>query len=552
MSQKHQSQAAPTNGLSLPRRVRNRLPLAAAFATSVALGGLAPATALAASQATTSVAVRMASPGALAGNVASARPSCVKGRTVELQVRKSNRWVNEAATRTSSTGRFSISLHGARAGHFRISVTAHGACAGTKTSRISSPLPLSPTLPTRVGPRPGTGSTATHPVTATPTSTPSSPSTPSTPAPTCALPLSHDTTDGYHVGVPSGWEVLDMHGQLEVAPSPTADEAVLIIPAAQANGLTASSFFQSELPAFESELANAPTVTSQGTQDGEPYVNFTVTANGATGQGTATIVTRQSGADTELDFVAYWAPQSSYATESTTLSAIVGCYGPETGNLFQVYQDQAFTYVLPPSWTVNQETSDMLTLTDPQGDIVSYEQVAGTQFTTPQSLASLVLSMDGETGVSTVWDTSSAAQNGGLAGYEQEFTATLNGTPTHGIIYAATQTSAGFSTGYFRLVISAASNWNAMNGVMINMVGSIQHDFTQDLQMINQLNQQWQNFSGQVANFDDTLNNQQLVQNPATGKLYEAPYSAYSDGPQGPGYYLSTAAGPVLLNQVSH
>jgi hypothetical protein len=42
-----------------------------------------------------------------------------------------------------------------------------------------------------------------------------------------------------------------------------------------------------------------------------------------------------------------------------------------------------------------------------------------------------------------------------------------------------------------------------------------------------------------VANFDDTLNSQQLVKDPSTGGYYEAPYSSYIvDGPDGPGYYL--------------
>jgi hypothetical protein len=74
---------------------------------------------------------------------------------------------------------------------------------------------------------------------------------------------------------------------------------------------------------------------------------------------------------------------------------------------------------------------------------------------------------------------------------------------------------------------------------MIQMAGAIQHDFTQDLQQLQQVMHQFQNFSGQVEDFDDVLNNQQLVQDPSTGKLYEAPYAAYTvDEPGGPGYYL--------------
>ena len=61
-----------------------------------------------------------------------------------------------------------------------------------------------------------------------------------------------------------------------------------------------------------------------------------------------------------------------------------------------------------------------------------------------------------------------------------------------------------------------------------------QHDFSQDLAEIQNVNREWQDFSGQVANFDDTLNNQQLVQDPSTGTLYEAPYSSYEqNGPRG-------------------
>ena len=74
---------------------------------------------------------------------------------------------------------------------------------------------------------------------------------------------------------------------------------------------------------------------------------------------------------------------------------------------------------------------------------------------------------------------------------------------------------------------------------MVQIAGSIQHDFTQDLQELQRVNQQWQDFSGQVADFDDTLNQQQLVRDPTTGIYYEAPYSSYDpNGPGGPGYYL--------------
>ena len=116
-----------------------------------------------------------------------------------------------------------------------------------------------------------------------------------------------------------------------------------------------------------------------------------------------------------------------------------------------------------------------------------------------------------------------------------EFTATLSGKAVHGLIYMNISTSGQTTAGVFRLALAAGGLWNPLNGALIQMVGSIQHNFSQDLQEIQAVNRQWQDFSGQVANFDDTLNNQQLVQDPTTGKFYEAPYSSYiTDGRAAP------------------
>jgi ABC-type bacteriocin/lantibiotic exporter with double-glycine peptidase domain len=90
------------------------------------------------------------------------------------------------------------------------------------------------------------------------------------------------------------------------------------------------------------------------------------------------------------------------------------------------------------------------------------------------------------------------------------------------------------------MAFSTQSTWNALNSGLIQMAGSIQHNFTQDLEQLQNINQEWQNFSGQVESFDDVLNQQQLVEDPTTGTYYEAPYSSYeTDGPDGAGYYTS-------------
>jgi hypothetical protein len=120
-----------------------------------------------------------------------------------------------------------------------------------------------------------------------------------------------------------------------------------------------------------------------------------------------------------------------------------------------------------------------------------------------------------------------------------EFTAQWAGRSDHGLVFVGTNTSSSGTYGAMRLSTAPTALWNSINGGLVQMMGAIQHKFTQDLQSLQALNQQWQDFSGQVANFDDTLNGQQLVRDPSTGGYYEAPYSSYLvDGPDGPGYYL--------------
>ena len=80
--------------------------------------------------------------------------------------------------------------------------------------------------------------------------------------------------------------------------------------------------------------------------------------------------------------------------------------------------------------------------------------------------------------------------------------------------------------------------WNSVNGALIHIVGSIQHDFTQDLKEWERLSQQWQAFGQQVQGFDYALTGVDLVNDPTTGATFEAPYATYTrSGPDGPGYY---------------
>jgi hypothetical protein len=104
--------------------------------------------------------------------------------------------------------------------------------------------------------------------------------------------------------------------------------------------------------------------------------------------------------------------------------------------------------------------------------------------------------------VTSLWSVTPPGQNGAPGNLEyEEFTATFQGNPVHGLIYSDVSIGGGFNTGVIRLALAQAGSWNAINGALIQMMGAIQHSFVQDLQTINQLNQQWQSFSNRVANF---------------------------------------------------
>ncbi len=376
----------------------------------------------------------------------------------------------------------------------------------------------------------------------------------------CNVSLTHDTYDGFHIPVPAGWDLTTLRGELQVAKDVSASEAVIVSPAVQTSGLTPASFFDSQLRSFESMAAAAGrplTLTGTGSQQGIPSATFMSAGSGPAVKGEATVIVQRLPtqlSSSELDFVAYWAPQSTYASERLRLSSIVGCYGPEAASLYQVFRDQVFTYMLPPGWRVaDNESQDSIDLHSASGD-VGYLLAGGpaSEFSTPEDLIRVFLGQAGVGSITSLWRSTGPSQpvsSGAVQSTEyEEFKAVSGGQAVHGLIFALTDSgNSAFTTGVVRYAISTAAAWNALNGGMIQMAGAIQHDFTQDLEEWQRINQQWQNFSNQEQNFDDVLNNQQLVQDPATGIYYEAPYASYDpNGPQGPGYYHNG----VKLNEV--
>ena len=215
--------------------------------------------------------------------------------------------------------------------------------------------------------------------------------------------------------------------------------------------------------------------------------------------------------------------------------------------MFQQPPAAPFTFIEPPGWHIGAEGQDDLSLDNAANTASATFDlwgpfVAGVNISQPINTPSEAITYwFGKLGFQAP-RVLSATTVGGSEEY-MEFTATLNGTPVHGLMYMETSTDGGSTAGVFRLALADSPLWDSLNGALIEMAGSIQHDFTQDLQEIQAVNRQWQDFSGQVANFDDTLNNQQLVQDPSTGQLYEAPYSSYPMGRKGP---VTTRDGQLL------
>jgi hypothetical protein len=388
-----------------------------------------------------------------------------------------------------------------------------------------------------------------------------SPTTAATTA-SCKLPLTHAADVGFHVAVPSGWDLSTLNGEAVVAATPAQTEAVLVYPALLTKGLTASSFFNTYLSKLDQQNAAGGTpvsTTPAAGADGMPAVNFTQTVNGTALQGYATVEVLPLAAPRatqEAAYIAYWAPAPAYAGVRSELSAISACYGPESASPFQVFQDQVFTYAVPPGWIPSDENSNGIDLHGPDASDVSYildAPVELSQFSSPQTMIAWFtqgVGISGVTSLSSVGSPQSQASNGGTQSelYE-EFTGQTSGQAVRGLVYSYVVVTGSVASGTIRMLVSPTADWNSLNPSMLQIAGSIQHKFNQDLANLQQVNQQWQDFNGQVADFDDTLNNQQLVQDPNTGKLYEAPYEAWeSDGPRGPGYYLENGD---QLNPVS-
>lgn len=353
-----------------------------------------------------------------------------------------------------------------------------------------------------------------------------------------------------------------MGGVIEVSKGPSGDEAALLYPAALSNGLTVQSFFSSYLH-YEQKVVTAAggrlSFSMQAGSDGLPHASIQLSAGHKVLAGVARVILlplrTQFGAQ-EVVFSAWWAPPGRWPADSAALIAVSHCYSTAPAQLFSVSRDQSFTYIMPTGWKVLDEGQDNIDLVGDAGNAAASYLFFGIppQYGTPPSALAHIFQVEGMTVTKVLSVTrlpDQTTSSGALQGQQyEEFIGHAQGKTFHGLVYILTDSGPVGTFGVVREGVATTGLWNSVNGGLIEMMGAIQHSFVQDLQQIQRLNQQWQAESQQEANFDDIINGQQLVQDPSTGQLYEAPYGSYDpDGPNGPGYYLPSGQ---LLSPVSH
>ena len=260
-------------------------------------------------------------------------------------------------------------------------VLAVSACGGGGSGQHASPpsttLPSSGPSSTSSVSNPEVTPSST-PTTATPTGGNIPTSTARAPLASCNLPLTHDTDDGFHIAVPAGWELSTINGELEVEKDVSASEAVLVVPAAQTNGITPAGFFAAQMSTLESQAKSegrTMTVQRSTSGGGNPSVSFSAPINGQTAEGEASVEVVGGGNPRGLPGTGIRRLLGSGTVvrrSARELTSIGRCYGPEPGSLYRVFRDQAFTYIMPPGWTVGDESQNNIDLHDGSAD-VSYD-----------------------------------------------------------------------------------------------------------------------------------------------------------------------------------
>jgi hypothetical protein len=364
----------------------------------------------------------------------------------------------------------------------------------------------------------------------------------------CADRVVTDSYDGFRVGVPRGWNLESTGGLITVAKDYTG----------QTNGFVETAYLkhgQSVHAFFTKILAYLAKITTAGSTVLRFHVTGATTATASGRVGSVTVSGKASvraigvsaKGRSELGVVSgYFAPTTQVGRERRELASIGGCYSPARGTLFRFFKDSQFGYVMPAGWSVI-ERPDLLFLHDGPNASANFLLAgplpASDGVTDNQSLLNYTMREASVTIDKVLLSVSGPTQTSVTGATEQEviyfFLGHVGAKAIHGEARVISSTGGGVTSGILRFALTTPKLWNALNGGLMWAALSIQHNFTQDLQAIQQAQQQQAGFAQQVAGFDKALNGTDLVEDPSTGIQYEAPYSDYqNDGPNGPGYYL--------------
>ena len=379
----------------------------------------------------------------------------------------------------------------------------------------------------------------------------------------CTDPVVHDSYDGFHIGVPAGWYLSSLSGLVVVFKDYSATTEGVVQTAFVNNKESQRAFLSRVLASLSKNAKSAGNVLTF-----QLLSPMTAVASGRVGNvviaGEARLSLRPTvtAHGSELGVVSgYWAPTSQLGAERAELASIGGCFGLQAGTLSRFVKDQWFGYTLPLGWTVGHEGPDELFLNAGPNASANF-LLAGpflassTGVTDAASFQQYCFQRLGLS-INTVLSRATfPSQTTAAGGTEQEiiteFLGTAGAKQVHGLVRTIASTGGGVTSGVLRIALATPPLWDSLNGALIWDTYSIEHNFTQDLAAIQQQQEQLAGFSQQVAGFDQALNSTDLVEDPATGQEFEAPYTAYSQsGPDGPGYYTGSPGDETKLKVIT-
>ena len=379
----------------------------------------------------------------------------------------------------------------------------------------------------------------------------------------CTDPVVHDSYDGFHIGVPAGWYLSSLSGLIVVFKDYSATTEGVVQTAFVNKNESQRAFFSSVLASLSKNAKSGGNVLTfrlltPTTAVASGHVGNVVIA----GEARLSFMPTATAHGSELGVVSgYWAPSSQLSAERPGLASIGGCFGLQAGTLSRFVKDQWFGYTLPLGWTVGKEGPDELFLNAGPNASANF-LLAGpflassTGVTDAASFQQYCFQRLGLT-INTVLSRATfPSQATAAGGTEQEiiteFLGTAGSKPVHGLVRTIASTGGGVTSGVLRIALATPPLWDSLNGALIWGTYSIEHNFTQDLAAIQQQQEQLAGFSQQVAGFDQALNSTDLVEDPATGQEFEAPYTAYNQsGPDGPGYYTGSPGDETKLKVIT-